>query len=272
MNRNLIDELAVFVDSFDGMSDVWKYYFEIFDKYWPDCSLNRYLVTNSKDFAEKNLKILKTGGDRNWFTMTYKALLMIKNKYIFFMIEDDFMSEYANEQLLSEIIDYMENNDVFFYRFTCPLNYPKNQGYIQVHGDVIYPISIQPAIWRTEKLIEALAKLESEGCKSPWDFERYFIELYKNYDNKMIIPGIRYDSRGLFGFTNGIIQGLWDPRIVRFYSKRGIEINTGERGVMPRTKVLADAIKSNKIIHSMSFEKQLMVKNFLKKLGFRFIT
>lgn len=265
-------DLAVFVDSFDGMADVWPYYFAIFNKYWKDCSLHRYLVTNEMAFSEDNLEVIKTGKDRNWFEMTLKALSYVNEKYIFFMIDDDFMSEPADEKELEAIIKYMKKNDIFFYRFTCPKNFKKNCGYLKVYGDVIYPISIQPAIWRVDKLRSYLEEMKNDGCVTPWDFERYFIELYRNYDKKTVIPGILYDSRNLFGFTNGIIQGKWDPRIVRMYAKRGIVINIKPRGKMPFKRVVFDAVKRNPLIRSMSFEKQIKVKRFLKRIGFNFVT
>lgn len=270
--QDIQNRLAIFVDSFDGMSDVWKYYFQIINKYWPECKLHRYLVTNELSFETKNLEVIKTGEDKNWFTMTYKALSQVKEKYIFFMIEDDYMSEPADEEKLTEIIDYMEEKDIFFYRFTCPINFPQDKGFLEVYGDVVYPISVQPAIWRVEKLKEYLLDIQSKGCKSPWDFERYFIDLYKDCDKDQIIPGIRYDSRHLFGFKNGIIQGKWDPRIVKFYAKRGVYIDTKQRGTMPFKKVILDQIKRNKLIRGMSFEKQAKLKKVLKKLGIDFIT
>lgn len=272
MTPLISNKLAVFIDSFDGMADVWPYYFQIFDRYWNQCILHRYLVTNNLEYKTANLECIRTGEDKNWFNMTYKALSYVREEYVFFMIEDDFMSEVADENELAKIVEYMDTEDIFFYRFTCPYNFPHDQGFLEVHGDVIYPISIQPAIWRRDKLLEFLLELRNNGCKSPWDFERYFIELYKDYNKNTVIPGIRYDSRKLFGFTNGIIQGKWDPRIVKFYKKRGIHIDTKTRGVMPFKKVFLDQVKRNKLIRSMSFENQIKLKKFLKKIGIDFIT
>lgn len=272
MDTVVSQKLAIFIDSFDDMVDVWPYYFRIFDKYWPMCKLHRYLVTNNLDYHYDNLICLKTGDDKNWFSMTYKALSRIREKYVFFMIEDDFMSRVADEGALDTIIKYMEKENVFFYRFTCPYNFPHNQGFLEVKGNVIYPISIQPAIWNREKLLMFLTELQANGCVSPWDFERFFIDLYKDYDKDTVIPGIRYDSRKLFGFTNGVIQGKWDPRIVKYYKRRGIHIDTKQRGTMPIKKVIIDEIKRSKYIRSMSFEKQLAIKRVLKKIGFKFIT
>ena len=41
---------------------------------------------------------------------------------------------------------------------------------------------------------------------------------------------------------------------------------------MPFKKVLIDGIKRNRLLRSMSFEKQAKIKRFLKKLGMDFIT
>lgn len=270
---NMTEQLAILIDSYDGMSDVWKYFFQIFDRFWPDCPYRRYLITNNLDFKSVgDIRVIKTGEDKNWFTMTYKGLSEVNAKYVFFMIEDDFISKKADEHALLEIINYMDKNDIFFYRFTCPLNFPKDQGFLSVPGDVIYPISVQPAIWRKDKLLGFISELQKEGCVSPWDFERYFIKKYEGNDKNDIIPGIRYDSRRLFGFRNGIIQGKWDPRIVKMYRKLGINIDTTQRGVMPFKKVALDQIKRSKLLRSLSFKKQLKLKEFLRKLGVDFVT
>ena len=204
--------------------------------------------------------------------MTIKGLELLKEKYIIFLLEDYFISKSISNSEILDIVHVMDQENIFYYRLTSPLTFTSGMSNVQVPENTPYPISLQPAVWNREVFLGFLKQLQANGCKTPWDFERYFIEKYKDGKKDVFIEGIRYDSRDLIGYKNGIIQGKWDPRVVRYYKNQGITIDFRERGLMPRKKVFLDGIKRNKIIRSMSYSNQKRIKNFFRKLGIKFMT
>lgn len=265
-------DLAIFIDSFDGNSDVWPVFFKIYDKFWKDCIFSRYLVTNNLDFDTGNLKVIKTGNEKNWFHMSIKGLEAIPNKYILFLLEDYGISRCLANEDVSSIVLRMEEDDVFYYRLTSPDNFPNKKTFLEVPESTNYPISLQPAIWKKDSFLSFLKTLYAEGLKTPWDFEKFFIDKYKDGDPSVFIEGIRYDSRDLMGYQNLIIQGKWDPRVLRRYKKLGLTIDIGSREKMSGRAVFFDGIKRNKVIRSLSDRNQLKLKRLLKRFGMRFMT
>lgn len=81
------------MSSYDGCSDIWDVFFDIWEKFWEDCHYPVYLVTNEKNYSRKNVIVLKTGKEINWFFRTIASLEQMKEKYVLFMLEDYFLSK-----------------------------------------------------------------------------------------------------------------------------------------------------------------------------------
>lgn len=267
-----MQDLAIFIDSYDGNSDVWDVFFKTYDLYWKDCCFPRFLITNEKKYDALNLTVINTGSEKNWFLMSIRGLESINNDFIFFILEDQLISKKMNNDEIKSVVSQMKQEDVYYYRMTCPNKLSNGQAFIKVPENTPYPISLQPAIWKREVFLQILKELYTAGCRSPWDFEKYFIDKYRYGDSIKTIEGIRYDSRNLMGYKNILIQGKWDPRVVAFFKKNGVVVNTGTRPFMAKKTVIFDGIKRNRIVRSLSIQSQLKIKSVLKKLGFKFMT
>lgn len=265
-------ELAIFIDSFDGHKDVWNNFFMIFDYFWPKCPYNRYLSTNEKDYERDNVTVVKVGKEVDWITTTLIALKSIKEKYVWLFHDDGFLSKKINDSDIEEIIDYMNKNNIFFYRLSLRKDLDKKYIRHEISSDFVYAINLQPAIWNTNEFIGYLEKLKVDGEKSPWDFERYFIEHFRNMKCVRKIEGIAYDTRDLAGIKNAIIQGKWVRHVLNFYKKNyNIVINIGDRKLMPISAEFFDFLKRKG--HSLfTYRMRSTIKYFLSKLGFKFMT
>lgn len=267
-----MNDLAIFIDSYDGNSDVWSTFFTLFNIFWKDCRFDRYLISNSSCYDTDNLTVISTGDERGWFHMTIKGLEAVKEEYILFLLEDYAFSKTIKNQDFDDIINRMEAEGIYYYRLTSPAKFPADKSFVRVPEATPYPISLQPAVWHRQKFLETLKELYSKGARTPWDFEKYFIDKFRGGRTDVMIVGIRYDTRNLLGYQNLIIQGKWDPRVVKFYKKKGISIVTGRREYMPTKAVFLDGIKRNKLIRLMSNKSQARIKRILKKLGIDFMT
>lgn len=265
-------DLAIFIDSFDGNADVWPAFFSIQEYYWKDCIFDKYLISNFLDYKMNRVTIIKTGEERSWFPMTIKGLESINEDYVLFLLEDYAISKAISNDEILKIVEKMKELNIYYYRLTCSEKFPKLKDFIEVPESTPYPISLQPAIWRRESMISILKKLDHDGAKTPWDFEKYFIQMYSKACQNKTIKGIRYDSRDILGYKNLIVQGRWDPRVVKFFKKKGIELDIGQRPYMTRKEVIMDGLKCNKIVRTLSYKQQARLKKVLKKMGFKFMT
>ena len=118
MSTGKIEELAIYVSSFDGYKDLWDNFFRIFEIYWPECSVKVYLVNNEESYIRENITVLNTGAERNWFYRTNLSLSQISEKYILFMLEDYLISKKVEEGDISEIISFMKENKIYYYRLS----------------------------------------------------------------------------------------------------------------------------------------------------------
>lgn len=272
MNCFSDEKLAIFIDSYDGNSDVWLSFFDIFNFFWKDCPYQRYLVTNEKDCPENNLIVIKTGKEVNWFTTTLNALYKVKSKYIWLFLDDYFLSKNINNSDIEEIIEYMEKNNVYFYRLSLRGDLDRRDVRHKITNDFFYAINLQPAIWEKEKLLYFLKKLQKEGCRTPWDFERYFINYFKQQNNGEVIRGVVYDTRDIMGYQNAIIQGKWVRRILVYYKRRfGITIHVNKREIMPVHSEFFDLVKRKGHL-IFNYRERNKIKALLEKIGLKFMS
>ena len=263
-------KIAIYISSFDGYSDIWSTFFKIFDKYWPDCQYNKYLVTNEMKYEYKDLITIKTGKENDWFYRTIKSLESIDEDYVLFLLEDYFLSKNQYNKTYDSIIDYMYSENIYYYQLSSVQSKSK-EAVADYNKDISYPISLQAAIWNRKEFLNILYEIYDKGAKTPWEFEKYFVLLNKEPKKiKNYTSGIRYNTEDILGYKNGVLQGKWILKTVNFYKKRGIVIDTTKRGI--QTKL--DSIKYNlKKFFSKHLNNTLynIVKSILKKLGYKFM-
>lgn len=224
-----MESCAIYISSFDGYSDLWNPFFEIFYKYWPDCKFSVYLVNNQMAYKRKGVRVIHTGSEKSWFDRTQRSLEIINEKYVLFLLEDYFISKKINNQDIEEILCQMEEENIYFYRLSPNrLKKDRKAKCQKVPSNVYYPITLQPAIWERKKLLTILSQINGQ---TPWDFEYYFNNLYKS--DRRYLKGVLFDNRDLLGYRNGVLRGKWIPGTVNYYSKQGIKLDTSVRETLP---------------------------------------
>lgn len=265
MSTGKIEELAIYVSSFDGYKDLWDNFFRIFEIYWPECSVKVYLVNNEESYIRENITVLNTGAERNWFYRTNLSLSQISEKYILFMLEDYLISKKVEEGDISEIISFMKENKIYYYRLSKNKLKETGKRVLGIPGNTPYPISLQPAIWEREKLILFLNEIDRS---TPWDFEEHFVKKYKN--SAGIIEKICYDNRDLLGYKNGVLRGKWIPSTLKYYRRKGIIIDTKGRKTLKKSMDLKFQI--SEIISGMfSYEIKERIKKILDILHIKYL-
>ena len=263
------NSIAILVNSFDGYSDLWDIFWDIFDKYGSNCPFEKYLISNELDYRRSGIINIKVGKETNWFERTIKAIKSVKEEYFILFLEDYFPSKKIDFHEIDQIVRRMREEDVFFYRLSMRAELPKNKSFVEIAENSDYPITLQLAIWNREMFERIVTELYNDGCSSPWDFEVYLKNNYKYCPpNNGKLKGIRFDTRDIIGYKNGVLRGKWFSNVRAFYIRQGIDFSKSEREVMSIYQLLRYKIICF-ISRYFTAKSKDRLNFFLKKLKIR---
>lgn len=227
------NSIAIVMNSFDGYSDLWDIFWDIFDKYAPDCPYKKYSISNEKEYLRSGVNNIKVGKEISWFERTKIATKQIEEEYFVFFLEDYFPSKQIDFNEINHIVKRMKEDNVFYYRLSLRADLPNNESFVEMSDKSDYPISLQLAIWKTDMFDKIICELHADGCTSPWDFEKYLKNNYKYCPPKNgKLQGIRFDTRDIMGYKNGVLRGKWFPDVRKFYMQQDIDFSKSKREIL----------------------------------------
>jgi len=164
------NSIAVVISSCDRYSDLWKPFFQLFFRYWPDCPFPIYLVANHSRYDDPRVTTITVGDDHDWSSSFRRAISSIPSRYLIVLLEDYFLFAPVNTDKIVEYAQYMTARSAAFLQLYSIL---LRAAPTADHPDIgprdkgsLYRISLQPAIWDKQ----ALNTLLQDG-ESAWEFE-----------------------------------------------------------------------------------------------------
>lgn len=259
-----MDNVAILIVSCDAYCDTWQYFFKAFDLFWPDCTIKKYLITNTLIPNYNNTKIIATGPESSWSAKMIKALGTIEEDNILLMLDDYFICQKVDNETIAHVLNEFTNNGYDYLRIMpIPKVNDGSEKTYRLDGKNLYEINLQAALWRKEYFLKVLRK---DGL-SAWQ-----IEALQKVSSPERINGNCYATNyPVVNYLNGVIQGKWFPITVKKMEKLGIPINTSQRGTMSRKDILRRDFK-NYVMHHVSVSSAVRLKKILKKLGIKFVT
>lgn len=255
--------LTIVVDSFDGYSDLWPCFFDVFKKHWGDCPYNVKLVTNHKTYD--GVETIQVGDEICWSERTKKAVEQVETEYILLLLEDYLFGEVINNDSIVKIFDFITSNKINYLRL---MNIPKSrfsdEEVYSLYADEEYAINLQAAIWKKEFLIESLNRYPG----SAWDFEIGFLRAAVNAEHK-VIDGCFGLAKDPLHIRNGVLKGKWFPNEIKYFAKLGINISWKERGKLSIVSLLIYKFRIW-IRDRISYETRKRLKIFFMKIGMKF--
>jgi len=226
MNNNINyikKKFAILVVSCDKYSDLWDPFFELFFKFWPDCPFNIYLLSNYKITNYQKVKTINIGEDISWSDNLYKGLNLLKEDYVFLLLEDLFFIDFVNTDKILNLFKLALSINVCYLRFRPD---PKpDKKYNELIGVVskgtVYRATSAVCIWEKEILSKLLKTNETA-----WDFEIIGSVRSDEYDN-FFSTWEKY-----FYLTNGCIKGKWQRGVIKKLNSLGIQIDLNNREIM----------------------------------------
>lgn len=181
--ENNCKKIAYAVLSCDPYSDIWDAYGEMFERFWPDCPFDHYLVSHKKSFDKHGFKPILLGEDVSW---SHGLLVLLdeleKKGYEYAMIAfDDFLiCQKVDTELVTKEIDKFIEEGGQCLRFD-PIKttrcYKHNELYGKMGVKVPYRVVLGFTLWN----IKVLRQITIEG-ESAWQFEKNATE--RSFDFK----------------------------------------------------------------------------------------
>ena len=94
------NDYAIIIMSCDSYSDVWEPFTKGWDKFWPNCPFDSYLISETKPFHHKSIMNIQTAKPMRWGEMLLCVLSKIKTDNIIYLQEDYILREKVNEKEL----------------------------------------------------------------------------------------------------------------------------------------------------------------------------
>lgn len=150
-----MEKLEILVLSCDKYSDAWDDFFNLKEKFWPECSYRWHVVTESKDYVRNMVDTIKCGKELNWAGRLRKALHTIESPYVGLFLEDYFIKAPIDDKKIADFVKMMEREqvtflnlgDVFHYRLRQPNLVHFSEHLVVIPQHLKYGIDTAAAIW-----------------------------------------------------------------------------------------------------------------------------
>lgn len=241
---------AVIICSCDAYQDVWDPFFRLMDKYWKDIPYRVYLNTETIEF-NKNYENFSVEplllpddmkkGKITWSQRMLSVLDRIEEEYVLILIEDFFLRERVQTELIEEIIEQMDRDplmcqvQLFGTRTNCD---NERQNIISENIEMEEIVSgkakvvFVPTIWRKETMKKWLRSHESiwafEACGS----KRAYRWKYKEKVYRVYSPAIfnYLWEKGCYCVVNG--KWMLHPLLTSLFDENDIHVDFSERGTI----------------------------------------
>ena len=262
------NRLAILVMSCDKYKGVWNDFFNLKEKYWPDCPYNCYLATDSEDYKRENVTLIHFGNIRLWTVCVRKALEQLPEPYVALFLEDAFICEKIDTSIIDSDLSFIIDNNVDFftlekYRKGDKRNPAENVAphIWRINKHCQYGIETSAAIWEKSFFYKLL---DREDCNA-WQFE---VNLFNDAVSEQGLPGnIFCDDRTPFNISpvEVIRVGKIRPQAIQFFKKRGYSIDITSMPIMTWCEVMKETIRD--CASHLKFGRGFM-KRIGKAMGF----
>jgi len=203
--------VALVVSSCDAFFDAWRPFYAFLQKFWGDCPLDGFLITNRLEVRSSRIRSIAVGEDRGWSSNLLCALTQIAHPYVLYFQEDYFLTAPIDRAHLADDFAHVMESGAASLCFRArseldagfqPLN--DRYGIVPLHSDG--RTRCQVTLWKRS----ALQSILREG-ETAWNFEARAsartqgmqILSYRSREN----APIRY-------LMSAISRGLWMPEAV----------------------------------------------------------
>ena len=213
--------IAIVVSSCDAFFDAWRPFYSFLKKFWADCPLNIFLITNELDVKSERIRSLPVGEDRGWSSNLISALERFPYPYVFYVQEDYFLTAPVQSQQMAQDFAHVldSNADSLCFRARlqpAPGFQPLNDrfGLVPLNSDG--RTRCQVTLWKRTALQSLLRREETA-----WNFEA---RGSARTASMKILSYMRRDNTPIPYLMSAISRGLWMPEAIALCQQHNISI------------------------------------------------
>ena len=209
-------DIAIVILSCDKFKVTWEPCFNHLFNAWPDCPYPVYLLNSFIPSNDERIKDLLVGEDLNWSDTLKKGLLKIKEKRIFFIFDDSFITRFNLEEVKLIFNLTIENDldSVALRKRVFDSGKRFNDKIYKIHPTAKYRNSLFLNLIKKDLLLSLL-----KSGENAWQFEKDGNKRNKSFDFYSV-----YNSK-LVTYEHGIVKGKWLPNTYKYLKNNGYSLN-----------------------------------------------
>lgn len=224
-----MNDIAIFVPTFDGYSDIWSIQASLWQRFWPERGWPVYWMSSGKEVPAIATALRVRDVPRTqWGYAVEEAILQIKESLILLWFDEIFpLSKIPHDLFLeaAEIIRKTADVGVIqLTRYYFSSTNPTAGSFGDFPRDLYGFSSAMPAIFRKEILLHLVRELR----QSNWFEQQSSIVLQRDFPNvRSLAP-----SRPMFRLCdNALLAGPWRSCAVKHLTELGLDVDFSIRGV-----------------------------------------
>ncbi len=226
--KDFQNSVAIIVSSCDAFFDAWKPFAQFFEKFWDDCPLEVYLLTNRLSILSSRFKAIQLGEDRGWSSNLLVALDRIRHSHILYFQEDYFLTApVVREQLAENFARVVSSGaDSLCFRARSGSDISAAQvgeriGLVPLESDA--RTRCQVTLWKRSSLQSIL-----RAGETAWNFEA---RGSARTQEMQILSYLRRDNTPIPYLMSAISRGLWMPDAMTLCREHGVELSSSFRPI-----------------------------------------
>ena len=166
----MISDTSILVASCDKYADLWRPFFNLMWRYWPDSPFKIYLGANLMVYDDPRVKTLTIGKDLGWSTGLRRMLEQIETPSIILMLEDFFLRRPVDSETVVNCLRALYDLDAHMIRLVprpAPDRRVPDFSFLgSIKPSSPYRVSAQGTLWQKSSLLSLIRDGESI-----WEFE-----------------------------------------------------------------------------------------------------
>jgi len=223
---------TLLVPSCDRYADVWRPFFALLRRNWPDCPFRVVLGTNHRVCDEPGVETLRIGDDRDWTAGVRAMLDQTASDTVLVMLEDYLLrSRVDTGALLARLADHEALGAAYLRLRPFPppdFRLARFDAVGEIAPQAPYRAALQAAFWRRDALDAMLVDGEN-----PWEFE-----IYGSRRSDTQPRGFYATWAPHLDYYAGVTAGKWIPYAVAVCREQGVTVDLDARPMMDARQAL----------------------------------
>lgn len=214
--------VAVVVSSCDAFVDAWKPFASFLERFWADCPLELFLITNQLTVESPKIRALAVGKDEGWSSNLMKALAQIPQPYVLYCQEDYFLTAPVRAEQLAADFEYCFDSGADSLCFRARTEVDAGTELINDRFGLVPLASdgrtrCQVTLWKKASLQSILRPGEMA-----WDFEA---RGSARTQNMTVLSYLSRENPPIQYLMSAISRGLWMPEAISHCQKHNVRID-----------------------------------------------